>query len=354
MNPYRKPDQHYIDAYDRRTIKILKAVEVTLTKRLTPLKGKKWAAEVLSIALLENNSFNDTGALRNRHKRESVQKEMEADELLDKLVANTKVPRIPKCETCKEPMQLCTHLLDEADKELLFVYECPQHHPPRRAIYSDGREQPTPISTCSKCGSNVTTTKQETETQIIITDTCRKCKHKDIFQIERINDDQPIDESDREKYITRFERGKTYVESMISLNKTFAEIREEQKEQEIKELIGFDKIEKPTVHQLQQKITEAGEKNGFVALQLDKPDITRETVLIGFTMQDSNDRKEEESVKAFQMFITEVLLPTNWRLHKKKIEYRLGYLSGKLQGFESESDLMKIAEEIVEQKKGTA
>jgi hypothetical protein len=351
MNPYRKPDQYYIDAYDRRTIKILKAVEVELTARLSPLKGKKWMGEVLSIALFEDNSFNDTGAKRNRNKRESIQKEMEADEQLDRLVASTEAPDPPTCATCNEEMQLSTHLFEEGDMELLFVFECAQHHSPRRALYSNGREKPTPISTCSKCGGNVNTTKQETDTHLIITDTCKKCKHKSILQIDRAKHDQPITEEDRNKYITYFERGKTYVEAMISLNKTFDEIRQEQKEQEIKELIGFDKIEKPTVHQLQQKITEAGEKSGFVALQLDKPEITRDTLLIGFTMQDSGDRKEEESMKAFATFIKEVLMQTSWRLHKKKIEYRMGYLSGTLQGFENEIDLMKIAEEIVENKK---
>lgn len=76
MNPYRKPDQYYIDAHDRRTIKILKEVVATITKRLAPLKGEKLAEEILSIALIENNSFNGTAAIRNRNKRESIRKEM--------------------------------------------------------------------------------------------------------------------------------------------------------------------------------------------------------------------------------------------------------------------------------------
>ncbi len=354
MNLYRKPDQYYTDAYDRRTIRKLKALEIVLTEKLSPLKGKAWAKEVLSIAFLGNESFNDTGVLRNRNKRESIQREMEADEKMDRLVANTKAPKNPICNTCGEVMRLCTHLFEEGDTQLIFVFECAHHHPPRRALYSDGREQVTPRAGCSKCGGSVTTNKEETESKIQITDTCERCGYVDTLKIERVNDDQPIDEADRQKYITRFESGDTYVEAMIKLNKTFDEIREEQKEKEIKELIGFDKIEKPTVHQLQQRIIDGGEKNGFVALQLDKPEISRDAVMIGFTMQDSGDRKEKESVDAFKIFLNELLLPTNWRLHKKKIEYRLGYLSGKLQGFETESDLMKIAEEIVENKKGTA
>lgn len=350
MIAYRKPDEYYIDAYDRRTIKILKAVEATLTERLTPLKRKKLAREVLSIALLEHNSFNDTGARRDQNKRQSIQKEMEADEQLDRLVANTKAPKTPVCTTCNEKMQLCTHLFEEGDTELLFVFECPNHHAPRRAIYSDGRERATPNPNCSKCGGNVTTNKQETNKQIIITDTCERCGHVDTMPIERVNDDQPITLSDREKYITRFENGDTYMEAIIKLNKTFAEIWEEQKVKEVKELIGFDKIEKPTVHQLTQRIIEKGEANGFVSLQLDKPEISRDEVIISFTVQEGGDRKEKESVEAFQSFLNELLLPTNWRLQKKSVAYRLGYVSGKLQGYEHESDLMKIAEEIVEKK----
>lgn len=62
-----------------------------------------------------------------------------------------------------------------------------------------------------------------------------------------------------------------------------------------------------------------------------------------FTAQDADSsRKENDSVHKLQRIIKRTLEGTNWRLMSEGAHYRLGYLSGKLKGYEHEEDLLQL------------
>lgn len=66
-------------------------------------------------------------------------------------------------------------------------------------------------------------------------------------------------------------------------------------------------------------------------------------VIIPFTVQDEDpDRKEYDSTHKLQKIVKAALSETNWRLMSEGVMYRLGYVYGRLKGYEQEEDLMKI------------
>jgi hypothetical protein len=59
------------------------------------------------------------------------------------------------------------------------------------------------------------------------------------------------------------------------------------------------------------------------------------------------DRDQEASIKAATGCIKAVLQASNWRL-QGKLNYRLGYLTGKLKAYERDEDLIKLAKDMKE------
>ena len=60
-----------------------------------------------------------------------------------------------------------------------------------------------------------------------------------------------------------------------------------------------------------------------------------------------SDRKEYDSKKGLQKLINKILVNTNWRLMSDGVDYRLGYLSGRLRAYEKEEDLKKLVEQRI-------
>jgi hypothetical protein len=60
-------------------------------------------------------------------------------------------------------------------------------------------------------------------------------------------------------------------------------------------------------------------------------------------LQDADSsRVEADSVRRFHRIIKKALEGTNWRLMSEEVHYRLGYLSGRLKGYEQEEDLFQL------------
>lgn len=102
------------------------------------------------------------------------------------------------------------------------------------------------------------------------------------------------------------------------------------------------KIKKLTLAELQELLTAALKKDGYIKLELSNPEI-RKDVIIGFTVQDDKaDRKEYDSKVQLRRLLGKTLADTNWRLIAEGISYKLGILSGGLRGYENEKDLLKL------------
>lgn len=89
------------------------------------------------------------------------------------------------------------------------------------------------------------------------------------------------------------------------------------------------------------KIKPVIKEHGYKELRLGQPDMGKQ-VVVPFNMIDGKSRSEDESRKNLNKLFTEQLAGTNWRLVRSSLSYRMGYLSGKLKGYESDEDLLKL------------
>jgi hypothetical protein len=140
--PYRRPDQYYIDLYDRVTIAGMKEREKKEAEELEAVPQSD-AERKTVLALSRSIGFDSSrnyGVLRARDRKGFIQKLMAGDERMDRLIDKTPVPKGPECAICKMLMRLCNHFFDNGETPILFVFECPNGHAPPRVIYPDGRE----------------------------------------------------------------------------------------------------------------------------------------------------------------------------------------------------------------------
>ena len=102
------------------------------------------------------------------------------------------------------------------------------------------------------------------------------------------------------------------------------------------------KIKKLTVAELQKLLAAALKKEEYINLELSKPEIKKD-VIIEFTVQDNKtDRGEYDSKHQLQKLFKSTPEKTNWRIMSEGMNYRLGILSGRLRGYESEEDLLEL------------
>jgi hypothetical protein len=76
-------------------------------------------------------------------------------------------------------------------------------------------------------------------------------------------------------------------------------------------------------------------------LVFDKPELEK-FVIVPFNVKDFGiKRKEYDSRTQLKKLIIKTIEGTYWKLMSEGITYRLGYLSGKLKGYEREDDLIE-------------
>ena len=127
------------------------------------------------------------------------------------------------------------------------------------------------------------------------------------------------------------------VEQFINLTKS---IEERIKNKELYDKVA--KIRRLTVIELEKLLAPALEKGNYIHLQLANPEIDR-NVIVPFTVQDSKSGRESPTSEYdLKRLLKKALEDTNWRLMSDGVSYRLGILSGRLKGYESEEDLLKL------------
>jgi hypothetical protein len=97
-----------------------------------------------------------------------------------------------------------------------------------------------------------------------------------------------------------------------------------------------------TVAELEKNLSLVLQKEQFLKLCFEKPQIDN-YVIVPFTAQDFNAaRKDKDSEYKLTTVIKRTLRNSNWRLMTEGVSYRLGYLSGRLKGYEREEDLLHL------------
>jgi hypothetical protein len=296
--------------------------------------------------------FYQQAVSRARYRETAIRQEKWDDDEKDRLVTNYPEPQNIKCNTCNCRMHLSTYIFNEKNK-ILFVFDCPKEHFPRRVFYSNGDEYFPRKRTCSNCGSeDIISTSKRTKRSLKTKYKCNFCDHivEDVFDL-TYKPESPITEEDRNKYCVDFKNSRTFMEdvkALADLHDSFEKILQTKK---LKEEYKIDEIEKINLPQLEERLVKLTEENKFKKLLFQTPDMGRH-VTVEFTIQDASTRTEKESKKLMATIFQEHLVKTNWRLvSPDNLSYRLGILSGKFKAYEAEEDLFILAKHIKENKK---
>jgi len=349
---YLKNEPYYSDLYDRFTINECRRIEKKLAeveykpKTKRDKKSKKKEIKVtLNLAPLPLYFIKGERYLK---KAQTIRKWMERDKARDDKLENTPPPQNISCSFCNSEMvvtmkDLRTEL-DENKNRVLFFFECPKCKK-RRGVFENGEGwKPTP-SICPKCKTEMKKESKKKGNKITTIYICPKCnyKEKDVWDLNEKPKPEKVDpnfERDRKRFCLSPEEGREYITSKEKL-KNFSESLKELKErEEIRKKIA--KIKKLSVAGLRGLLSPALEKENYIKLDFSKPEMTKD-VIINFTVQDNKaDRCEYDSIHDLRKIIKSTLKNTNWRLMTEGIYYKLGLLSGRLRGYETEGDLLKL------------
>ena len=102
-------------------------------------------------------------------------------------------------------------------------------------------------------------------------------------------------------------------------------------------------LKKLSIGELEKLLSASFEKENFMKLSFDNPEIGQ-YVIVSFTVQDPDStRKDHRGVAILEKLTKDTLNGTNWRIMSNSISYRLGFLSGRLKGYEREEDFWELS-----------
>ena len=300
--------------------------------------------------------------MRYKNRASTIEEWIESDRTKQDKQDNTPVPKAncPECDSAMDNDGL-HHLVDWDDDKpmrVLFTLKCPKCKK-RQGVYDDGEIYVSKSDFCPKCKEKVEV-KSSRRGQVITTlYSCKKCDYskKDIYDLKKSDDEHKKWEEEQakkdlenkqllEKYRTEFclseKEGKEYVETLEAMEvaqEVKAEVLAEMDTPAHEKLLAVNKI---SITDLEAKINKALKESGFTRLSFGNPDMDR-YVLVPFTLQETKPkRRDRESISDLYDLLKIALKDTNWRASKDTISYRLGFLSGKIRGYESEEDLLKL------------
>jgi predicted RNA-binding Zn-ribbon protein involved in translation (DUF1610 family) len=364
MEPYRclKEERYYIDRYDLATIKecisyyngfIDKFRKSRNNEEFKKYTDKQFADEVNRTISLAVNVLK--GA-RYQYKAETIKEWVERDRLTQEKYNNAAPPQSILCKVCGSPTKVTSKdIMDpfNADAKVLFMFEC-VNCGKRQAIYEDGTELVNEPPKCPKCDYSLKidmkhNSKRDTLTTI---SSCPNCKYTDkvVDDFKKSQKDHQLEEKkDRElldkyrgEYVYSEKDGQSYMRTVEQIKILTDGWKEQEKKEKDPAYQAAMKLKKLSVVGLEKILAETMKKEGYIKLTLEKPEIDKH-VVVHFTVQDSNTkRNENDSIHNLQKLIKKALEGANWRLMTDGVIYRLGFLSGRLKGYEREEDLIGI------------
>lgn len=355
---YLNDEAYYIDRYDLHTIKeCLDWEKRILENDLPDYNGKKLSKKnqkPFKKFLTDFPLYFRQGE-RYKNKKEKIQEWMDRDKRLDEKYDSTPEPQKIYCTSCGEKMIATSKELYDFTNEplkVLFFFDCPSCKK-RRGIFDTGEEFRAHQNLCPQCKYPVGVSLKSKSNKVTIWIThCSHCgfKKREIddfskWEKERANEEKENAELLR-KYRTVYclsdKEGQEYIEQTIRLNNVTELMNEHDRKNSDPAYQKAKQLKILTVLELEKLLSEVLEKDKYVKLTFDKPEMDK-YVIIPFTTQDSNtSRKEYDSTHSLQKIIKNALEETNWRLMSEGTSYRLGYVYGRLKGYEREEDMANL------------
>lgn len=361
---YLHDEQYYIDLYDLLTIKeCLQIIEFgrELFKNSQNNEEFKNATEEEKQKafnyIINSKLFVEKGE-RYRRKAQRISEMIEKDRKKQDFYDSTSEPSNITCNTCGKRLFSETKILEDymdTPMRVLFFFPC-KTCKTKRGIYNTGEEFESKPQLCPKCNSEINEShviKGKDDNKIIIWKRkCTKCKfHEeevDDFAKKRVewkkkeDEDKALLTKYRDEFCLTEKEGEEYIETIEKMkyaNEVFEEEVRKYDDQAYQQAV---KVNKLGIVELEKKLSELFEKEKYIKLSFDKPEIGQ-FVIVPFTVRDADSsRKGHESTSNIEKILKPAIEETNWRLLSNSLSYRLGYVSGQLKGYEREEDILKL------------
>ncbi len=338
MNSYKylKSRQYYIDLHDKITVHHLRVAEKAFLEnkgaQKSPDPGYVWKL----IQYFERGE-------RYLSKSSDIKEWTERDRKRDEKIESAKPLEGIYCLSCNHKMEceyidLQIHLKGEP---LLFIYRC-SHCGRGRAFYDNGEEHRTKPELCPKCNKEMKQNTKKENGALVITSVCPNCRHGKTHNL-GLSAKEEIDpnfEADRDRFCLTEKEGSRYLFEKESIAQLTRMMQEDEKSKEIKKKVA--KIKCLPIGEIKRLMTKALENESYTDLRFEDSQIDK-FVSVAFTAQDNKvGREEYNSRTELKKTIDKTLSDTDWRLMSDGINYRLGFVSGRIRGYEGEEELSKI------------
>jgi hypothetical protein len=347
-----KDRTYYEEMYDRHTVEQCLWYEQPretsentddTTEKLTDGQ-KQWALDFATEMLLLQ-----TVGDRFLRRDQTIIEWMERDRKRDEMMERARTPLL-RCLSCGRAMEcVYKHLnfdIDNSKREWVeFFLACkPCKH--SKTVFENGMEVPEKPSLCIKCSKAVETTTKKKGGKDYFVDTCRHCGHVEETPFLAGKKKEPTQEEierfeyDKRRFCLTAAQGQRYklwVEGMKQM--------QEKKEEQEANVEYYDKladIKKLNIAGLEKALKAALKKAGYVDLYITMPPPDRQ-VIVNFSVRDTDEKRERyDSEKTLEKLFEKLLEDKNWALMSDGIHYRLGMLSGRIRGYETDEDLQEL------------
>lgn len=191
-------------------------------------------------------------------------------------------------------------------------------------------------------------TGKDVKSGLLITTTysCPACGHKENIKLDlRPEKEKPDPDYERDKALFCFddERGRKYLEYKVhwdELHRMFEIQKEKEANKELYDAV--ENLEKLKVAELIEKLKPDIEKEGYIEVRFDEPEIGRDFIVSFSCLDGQSSREDYASITTLRKTVKKALVQTNWRLMSDGISYRLGYLNGRIKAYEHDDDLIRL------------
>jgi len=364
MYTYLKEQADYEERYDRHTVERCRWQEeprpmddTEFTEEDMPTVGQiQWCYDFATDSVL----FQIVGD-RYLDREKTIETWIEQDGKRDAMLKAASAPR-KLCSACGEVMKcIHTHLnfaMEDNDHEWVEFFLACKPCKQSMQVNENGNEIPHDPPVCIKCQKEVECDTETRDGKRYYIDTCKHCGHVEETLSMVTEDNEPTNaeiekfEYDKKRFCLTDQQGKRYINWKEQMKLMDKEKEEHDVDTELYDRLA--EVKKLNIAKLEKKLKSVLKKDGFIDFSLSMPTPDRE-IIVEFSVRDEkDDREDNDSRKTLQKTIEEALDNTNWSLMPQSMSYRLGMLSGRLRGYESEEDLEELTKKRMKKKKTRA
>lgn len=356
-----KERSHYEALYDEHTVercrwheepRPISDAEQEIGEKLSP--GQiQWCHDFATDWMLFQLAGN-----RYLQREETIDEWMERDRKRDLMLERAQMPFI-RCPSCERVMECAyKHIgfdIDDSKREWVEFFLVCKSCKQGKHVYENGSEIPRKPTLCTKCNREVELSTLKKNGKRYHVETCSHCGHVEeqlsyLDEKEKVPTEEEIErfEYDKKRFCltsAQGERYKHWVEGMKRLN-----AQKEETEANVEFYDKLAEVKKLNIAGLEKLLKTATKKAGYADLHISMPPPDRQ-IVVNFTVRDTEEnRKEYDSEKTLEKTLEKALEDKNWALMSDGVQYRLGVLTGRIRGYETEGDLQELTKTRMKKK----